>query len=258
MSKKHLVSPEQAEELINRLYEQTSTEGPSEELDAAILAKAKQSVAKDEQGLSRIKAINWNRYGSVAATLVIAVTVGMLYQENREALIPETPIRLETHAPAETQELDTAASISGNEAKSLEKEPDKELLDQTGIKTEAGKVQPESSMQDQIGSVQEAESLAEEADRVMETTREAPAEAAPSARQMIAPKAFLKSAPEPVKKQKAKGDNLSSPDQLVLAIRQALENNQFDQAQELWRQLNEQFPDYEKPGDLVGFFGNDN
>ncbi len=104
MTRKQIVSDEQAEELVQRLYEKSSTEEPSLELDQNILAQAKAGAdsVKAGRGFRSTNPLSfWQRFGSVAATLVLVGTIGMLYQQNRDQLSPENPVIL-TSEPADS------------------------------------------------------------------------------------------------------------------------------------------------------------
>lgn len=103
MSKEHNVSQEQAEELVNKLYVQSSKEEPPAALDDAIMAKARAGVAPESETSTKsmVQMQRWQRFGSLAATVVVVVTIGLIYHDNRSQLVPETPLLLESEtAPA--------------------------------------------------------------------------------------------------------------------------------------------------------------
>lgn len=135
MTRKQIVSDEQAEELVQRLYEKSSTEEPSLELDQNILAQAKAGAdsVKAGRGFRSTNPLSfWQRFGSVAATLVLVGTIGMLYQQNRDQLSPENPVIL-TSEPADSAagQSDTVRqkSVSG-ESSLRESELHESELDQ--------------------------------------------------------------------------------------------------------------------------------
>ena len=116
MSKKFPVSSEQAEELVSRLYEQSSNEEPGAELDALVLQAAKESVEEEpkpsKQGMRFYK---WQRYSSIAASVVIVITVGMLYQTNQQSMAPESLPSMQLKS-SETSIMMDAASFADEEA----------------------------------------------------------------------------------------------------------------------------------------------
>lgn len=112
MTKKYVVSSEQAEDLVRRLYEQNSTEAPSDSLDEKILAQAKaaaqsETVEQEKTGFWQ----QWQRFGSVAATVVVVVTIGLIYQQNRQQLIPESPVILQSESTPGESTPETSASL---------------------------------------------------------------------------------------------------------------------------------------------------
>ena len=99
MSNKHPVSSEQAETLIETLYDKSSQELPGDELDQLILRQARDVVnesAEAEPGnvgkgssINAKRVLKWQRFGSIAATFVMVFTIGLLYQRNQSELRTE-------------------------------------------------------------------------------------------------------------------------------------------------------------------------
>ncbi|MCG8669127.1 MAG: hypothetical protein MI867_06905 [Pseudomonadales bacterium] len=118
MSNKHPVSSEQAETLIETLYDQASQEEPGDDLDKLIMQQAhaavsdnsKSSAANTSATTTTKRILKWQRFGSIAATFVMVFTIGLLYQHNQSKLRPESPMVIqESSQPAELQKTRSEA-----------------------------------------------------------------------------------------------------------------------------------------------------
>lgn len=193
MTRKQIVSDEQAEELVKRLYDRASAEEPSSDIDQQILARAKAAAESGQEaspttGKSPLQF--WQRFGSIAATLVLVVTVGMLYQQNRNQLAPENPVILTSdpagmgatgrqNSGAETAQQNSAASLADDtDQVPAEKEMAEPIKQQ---QPEAGKMQNEPAA-DKAPAAQKALSTPA-ADRTAPVPQKAPP--APSAAESL-------------------------------------------------------------------------
>ena len=74
------------DEQLSRLYRETADAAPPEALDRAILAAARAGVAPPRR---RAGWRSWTVPMSVAATVVLTVTLTLMVQEEQEPLVPE-------------------------------------------------------------------------------------------------------------------------------------------------------------------------
>ena len=77
---------------LSRLYREASIEGPPATLDAAILAAAREKVAKPQRH-ARSSWVRWMAPASALATLVVAVSIAFLVEREQPGTIDETVIR---------------------------------------------------------------------------------------------------------------------------------------------------------------------
>jgi hypothetical protein len=247
MTRKHIVSPDQAEELVHRLYQQASTEEPSTDLDDAILAQAKAGLDPEKpssQHASRKSPLQvWQRFGSLAASVVVVVTIGMIYHDHREQLAPETPVQLMAEPELDSQRAPVASSVVADDSGD---HPEKQKA--AAIRVPAPK--SEEQVADQViepdarFDIAPAEAMIqsnESSSRVLQESSATPAasSAAPVMKRMM-------SAP-PM-------DGLEARLNKVRALLAAGEN---DQARAQWQVLQADYSDSELPEDLVQFFAGD-
>jgi hypothetical protein len=93
---------------LSKLYKDTATERPPAELDAAILARARDEAAQAPRGARGPFARTWFVPVSVAAVLVLAVgLITFMYEQGGAPFAPKPLPPLEEKTPAEqTEELD--------------------------------------------------------------------------------------------------------------------------------------------------------
>ncbi len=83
---------------LSRLYREASTEGPPAALDAAILAAAREQLAKPRRP-ARSSWVRWMAPASALATLVVAVSLAFLVERERPETTEDTPIRQTSPQP---------------------------------------------------------------------------------------------------------------------------------------------------------------
>lgn len=74
---------------LSRLYREASSEAPPAALDAAILAAARERIAKPERR-KRSSWLNWMAPASAIATLVLGVSIALLIEREQPATTPGT------------------------------------------------------------------------------------------------------------------------------------------------------------------------
>lgn len=300
MTRKQIVSDEQAEELVKQLYERASSEQPSTQLDTLILQQAQDAVAEQRSGAESVSKANplqfWQRFGSIAATLVLVVTLGLLYQTNRGALAPEDAVRLLLEPRALSAETPATAALSAPAVKSeevakqmMEPQPEQvavesimaveQMADIVGVDDLPGdgvasnqpandqpalevSTPPEREAPAVASKAMLAEENADLAEDGSGAALLAPASMSREVRAMTAePDAalhdFSQSAQPAPEKMSRKLKNTSGWDWRIELIRSAIAGEDVVQARELWQQLQADFPNAAYPEDLIQFFGND-
>ncbi len=98
---------------LSRLYREASTEGPPAALDVAILAAAREQVAKSRRP-ARSSWVRWMAPASALATLVVAVSLAFLVERERPGTTDDTAIRqvpppASAREPSKAKTADSAA-----------------------------------------------------------------------------------------------------------------------------------------------------
>ena len=246
MTRKHIVNPDQAEELVHKLYQQAATEEPSKDLDDAILSQAKaaaDSTASRSQSRKNPLQV-WQRFGSLAATFVVVVTIGLIYQDNREQLAPEAPLQLTTEAEVASQPGPMASSPVADDV-SESSEPQKAMVRQVPA-VEAAPTGARLS----VAPDEQLDAMSAEPDT---DSKKVSPQAAKE--QTVTPEAsYFK----PVMKRMMSAPPTDGFESGVAKVRALLAADEVEQARAHWLALQADYPDRTLPADLVEFFAGDN
>ncbi|MDX1695506.1 MAG: hypothetical protein R3208_17210 [Ketobacteraceae bacterium] len=271
MTRKHIVSSQQAEELLHRAYDKASSEEPSEALDDAILARARAEIDSssepDSKSASGRPLHFWQRFGSVAATFVLVATIGMIYYDNRHQMAPENPVRLMSEPETELSDTDAYKAEDGLTSSSPQKAAPGESFTRQSAgglaesPPEATGTVADDAMKMPVMETRELEnSLTDEVRMPAEKSAEEVAES------VSGDVAEPMPAPARKKEQRSlvpamKSMQLAPPvdyEQQLQEVRNALAQGDMKTATERWNALRNAFPDADFPADLVQLFGDDN
>ncbi|MCG8316524.1 MAG: hypothetical protein MI976_25205 [Pseudomonadales bacterium] len=273
MANKFPVNSSQEDELVTQLYKKASSEEPGADLDVAILSQARKAISEQSASPKLTGFYRWQRFSSIAATFVVVVTVGMLYQTNKTSLTPEESLKIESSSiqtvPNEQREnSSTFEDLEEDEvaAKVVSSPPStsvKEQLPRSEPVVESApreyKLTSKKTVSSKDTKVHNAPMPAlqeeTEASGQLEPAKpeEAALRAAPGFSRLLAPKAKIL---EEKREQDVEVDSDDrSVSQRLAHIRSLVKAGDYGQAEKEWQLFIKQHPDYSGAEDLAELFG---
>jgi hypothetical protein len=218
---------------LSRLYRETSTEGPPPALDAAILAAARQHLAKPKLR-ERPWWSRWMMPASLMATVVMGVSLTLLItQEHPETLEGDT-VRQSSAPPSAAKSSPTQALSTSAEAK---REPGPAAL-------------PAPPVQSRIVTPSAADAIQSE-QRAKETVSGVMREANDSSNAAAGSAAFAPSAPSAAKAAPMRSQALPrSPEAWLDDIRRLIREGRAKEAVEQLAEFRKAYPEVTIPEDL--------
>ena len=226
------MSEEPRDEQLSRLYRSSERAEPPPALDAAILAAARAAVAPVPRRRPGWRA--WMLPMSLAATLVLTVSLTLVVQQEQERAGPEAPPP--SAAPSKPAEAEVAAPAARQEkaAAAIEK---KAAMPPSGLKQEQARPQAETM----------ARPAAAEAPAVGGPPPMAAPPATPPAADALESRA---KAVAPLRKEAARAAVVRPPEQWLEEIRQLKNQGKEKEAAESLAAFRQAYPDYRLPEDL--------
>jgi len=223
------------DEQLSRLYREAAGEEPSEAMDRAILAAARAEAARI-QPRKRAWWQTWAGPASVAATVVLTVTLTLMVQQEQEHAFIEAP-------PSKGEAADSAV---------------KPALPPPAVKQEAAPREAERV----VGATRQAQEAAEAAPAPKPLARETKAEpAAPAG--ALAPRApmtepaepaadavELRARSAPLRKEAVGAAPARTPEEWLEDIRRLKQQGKDKEAAEALADFRKAYPDFRLPDDL--------